>query len=175
MQCSSNHADDSVILIGMPGSGKSTLGVLLAKQLGKKFVDTDIDLQTHLDTTLQDFLNQHGYMALREAEAHVLESGQYRNYVVATGGSAVYSDSGMRNLKKYGLCVYLRAELSTIEERIQNFDSRGVAAPAGIGLVDIYAERTPLYEQYADITVDVDVSRAEDVAEFIAGQLSARQ
>ncbi|WP_018417037.1 shikimate kinase [Teredinibacter turnerae] len=165
-------SESSVILIGMPGAGKSTTGVLLAKRLAKAFIDTDILIQQQVDMTLQDYLNQHGYMALRELEADVLMSASLENAVVATGGSAVYSDSAMRRLATLGPRVFLDLKLSSMLARIHNQATRGLASQPGATLETIFAERSPLYRQYADITVAADSGTAEEVVQAIVDQLS---
>ncbi len=163
-----SHAQSNIILIGMPGAGKSTLGVLLAKQLAKSFVDTDLLIQEQAGKTLQAILDDQGYKALRELEASVLCALDVHNSVVATGGSAVYSEAAMTALKTTGCCIYLRLSLSAVEQRVHNIDSRGIACPLGQTLVDVYAERQPLYERYADSTVDCDGKSVDQVVEEIA-------
>ena len=148
----------SVVLIGMPGAGKSTLGVVLAKILNKGFVDTDLLLQSHCGCTLQAFMDSHGAQALIDAEGDVLSSVTAEDAIIATGGSAVYSPSGMGNLTQLGPIVYLQISYESLEERLEDLDERGVVMRDGtsMSLRDLYNERVPLYERYADITVNVD-------------------
>lgn len=141
----------NIILIGMPGAGKSTLGVQLAKQLGLSFVDTDLLIQTQADRTLQDILDTDGYMALRAIEESTLLNLDVTKTLIATGGSAVYSDKAMRHLKSLGCIIYLEVALESLEARVNNESSRGIARPANQTFADVFAERTPLYHQYADI------------------------
>ena len=145
----------SIMLIGMPGAGKSTLGVMLAKYLTRSFVDTDIELQVRLGSSLQEFLDKEGYLALRDQEEQVLLASNYNHHVVATGGSVVYSDQGMRHLKKMAHCIYLDLPLDEVERRVVNFESRGIAASQDMTLTHIYEERKALYAKYADISISV--------------------
>jgi len=145
-----------IVLIGMPGAGKSTLGVLLAKALARPFVDTDLLIQQRLGSTLQEFLDAQGYLALRSMEERVLIESSFQNEVIATGGSVVYSDKGMQALRKCGPLVYLKTRLETVLARVDNAGSRGLACLPGASLEDIFNERCPLYERYADATVEVD-------------------
>lgn len=146
----------SLILIGMPGAGKSTLGLLLAKELAKDFVDTDLLIQHRHAQPLQQLLNQHGYLKLREFEANAILQAEFPNHVVATGGSAVYSDAAMQHLHHFGPCIFLDVSIDALRERIHNMDSRGIAAPADQSFESIYEERQALYRRYADITIDCD-------------------
>jgi shikimate kinase len=156
-------AQKNIILIGMPGAGKSTLGVLLAKELTKGFVDTDLLIQEHAGKSLQAILDQQGYLALRAMEEDVLCRMDSANCVIATGGSAVYSESAMSRLKQDGVCIYLRLSLTSVQGRVHNLDSRGIAAADGQSLADVYTERQPLYEHYADFTIECDNKSIEEV------------
>lgn len=142
---------NSVILIGMPGAGKSTLGVQLAKYMGLSFVDTDILIQTQQGRQLQEILDTEGYLALRTIEEDVLLSVHHGNHLISTGGSAVYSDKAMQHLRSLGPVVFLDVSLETLQSRVSDEDSRGIARPEGQNFTDVYNERTPLYHQYADI------------------------
>lgn len=145
---------ENIILIGMPGSGKSTVGVQLAKALALNFIDSDLVIQNRSGKLLQAILEESGYQALRDVEAETLLSLTLNNDLLATGGSAVYSDAAMQHLASQGTVVYLKVTLDTVLKRIDNEGSRGIARPEGHTLADVYAERTPLYERYADITFD---------------------
>lgn len=145
----------NIILIGMPGCGKSTLGVILAKELGLDFVDTDIVIQQRTGFLLQETLEKRGVSALLdEEEAAILDLDLSKPRVISTGGSAVLRQSSMEHLKKDGICVYIKLSLEEIEGRINNRDTRGIAAESNETLSDIYDFRTPYYEKYADITCD---------------------
>ncbi len=146
---------DNIILIGMPGSGKSTIGVQLAKHLGLEFIDTDLVIQTDQGRLLQDIVDNDGHEVLREMESQTLQNLTTNKSLIATGGSAVYSDAGMQNLKAQGIVVYLSVNFEEIEKRINDSEnSRGIAKAKGQTLKDIYDERIPLYEKYADITIN---------------------
>ncbi len=144
----------NIILIGMPGAGKSTIGVLLAKALGKAFIDTDLLIQAREERLLQEIINERGINHFLEIEAEVLMSLQTTNSVIATGGSAIYSDQAMAYLKRTGIMVYLKLAYEEIEQRINNMASRGIAIAKGQSLSDLYRERIPKYEQQADLILD---------------------
>ncbi|MDF1691818.1 MAG: shikimate kinase [Zhongshania sp.] len=144
----------AIILIGMPGAGKSTIGAGLASARGLPLVDSDRLIEQNSGQTLQALLDNRGYIALRELEEQVLLAHNFAGQVVATGGSAVYSAVAMSHLKACGPCVFLDIPLAEIEARVQNFQDRGIAGPAGQSLAAVYAERLPLYQRYADIVVD---------------------
>lgn len=165
-----NPYHQSLILIGMPGAGKSTLGLLLAKHLAKDFVDTDLLIQLAQRKTLQDIVNQQGYLALRAAEEQVLLGAHYPNHVIATGGSAVYSPAAMAHLQHFGPRIFLDVALPTLDARITNMDSRGIARPAQQSFAEIYAERRPLYLQYADIVIDCNGKSTEALVDEIICQ-----
>ena len=158
---------DSIVLIGMPGAGKSTVGVLLAKSVGYDFIDSDLVIQRRQNATLDKILVQKGYAALRSIESEVLLSLNLGNTVLATGGSAVYSAEAMQHLAQQATIVYLRCTLPTIEQRLGDWGSRGVASPAGASIEAIYRERTALYQQFADKVVDVDALSPDQVVEKI--------
>lgn len=161
----------SVILIGMPGAGKSTIGVQLAKALALDFIDTDLLIQLQSGETLQTFLDREGHFALRELESQVLLAHDFPNAVVATGGSAVYGDAAMQHLKRFGPAVFLHVPLADLEQRITDHDSRGIAKAPTQSFADVYAERLPLYERYADITVACSGRTEAQVLAQILAQL----
>jgi shikimate kinase len=144
----------NIILIGMPGAGKSTIGVLLAKALGKAFIDTDLLIQAQEGRLLQEIIDEQGINRFLEIEAKVLMGLKAKNSVIATGGSAIYSDQAMTHLKHTGIIVYLKLTYEEIEQRIKNMASRGIAIAKGKTLFDLYRERTPKYEGQADLTLD---------------------
>ena len=142
----------NVILIGMPGSGKSTVGVQLAKSLGLEFIDTDIMIQTQEGRQLQDIQDNDGHVALRSIEEQVLLNLNNNNALISTGGSAIYSDKAMQHLQSLGVIVFLDVSVEELERRISLQGPRGIASSAGQTFADIYAERMPLYRRYANIT-----------------------
>ena len=143
----------NIILIGMPGSGKSTVGVILAKVTSRGFADTDVLIQTSDSRSLQEIVDTDGHMALRKIEEKILLRLDCRNHVIATGGSSVYSHAGMEHLKSDGFIVFLDVDIATLESRIHNLESRGLARRRDQTLADLFEERHPLYTKYADITV----------------------
>lgn len=148
----------SIILIGMPGAGKSTLGQSLATLTGLPFIDTDALIEQQLGCTLQQALDARGYLALRELEGTVISTYPWptQPLVVATGGSAVYSTRAMQCLRKLGLCVYLQISLQTVKARVKNWQSRGFAAAPGQGLDTIFRERDALYQKFCHVAVPCD-------------------
>lgn len=164
----------NIILIGMPGSGKSTIGVVLAKLLGKHFCDTDLLLQKHCGKKLQEIIRTEGADAFFRYEEEVLAALDCTDTVVATGGSAVYSDKAMRHLKANGACVYLKVGVDEIARRLANFSDRGVVIGDGMTIADLFAERKPLYERYADCTISAEGDSVYDVARAIADTIEAK-
>ena len=162
-----------IALIGMPGAGKSTIGVVLAKQLGLRFIDTDLCIQERAGATLQNLLDQRGVAALREAEQQVLLEEDFSGAVVATGGSVVYSDSGMQRLAEVADIVWLKLPIAVLETRLGNFAERGIASEPGTTLVQLYEEREPLYARWTDqldngFTVDCEGLSVEQTCAAIA-------
>ncbi len=165
----------NIILIGMPGSGKSTVGVILAKMLAKRYLDTDILLQNIEKRSLQDIVDTEGPMALREIEEKVLLGIHCRNHIIATGGSAAYSEPAMRHLQEDGIVVFLHADLPALKQRIHNYETRGLAKRPDQSFQDLFEERLVLYEKYADITVRSSNLSQDQVCDVIAGQLSGTE
>ena len=162
------HSRSNLVLIGMPGSGKSTVGVVLAKQHALSFIDTDVMIQTSEKRSLQDIVDRDGYMALRRIEEKTLLGIAVRHHVLATGGSAVYSEAAMGHLKSEGFVVFLDVDLPILKARIHDFGTRGLAKAPGQSLDDLYRERLPLYRKYADLVVEcADLSQEEVSAKII--------
>ncbi len=157
----------NIVLIGMPGSGKSTVGVLLAKSLLMSFVDADLLIQIKQGRTLCEIIEQKGTEEFVKIENEVLSNQMFDNTVVATGGSAVYGQEAMENLRKNGKVVYLKVLPDELERRINNITTRGIAMPEGSTLSELFNERAPLYEMYADITVECTNLSIEDTVERI--------
>jgi len=140
----------------MPGAGKSTLGVVLAKMLNYDFLDADLVIQKHCNKTLQRIIDSEGSEAFIRIENEVLACLSASRTIVSTGGSAVYSAEAMEYLSGLGTVVYLRVSFEEMLARLHDLHERGIVLPGGGSLKDLYEERKPLYERYADVTVDVD-------------------
>lgn len=143
----------NITLIGMPGVGKSTVGVVLAKKLGLAFLDSDLLIQETTGRLLHELIAEKGIAGFVELENKINASIKARGTVIATGGSAVYGEEAMLHLAQNGTVVYLSADYLTIEERLGNLAERGVVLKEGQTLKDLYEERIPLYEKYAEYTV----------------------
>ena len=165
--------NSNIILIGMPASGKSTAGVILAKVLGKKFVDTDLYIQDRENKLLRDIINEKGLSGFLSIEEDVLSSLDETNAVIATGGSAVYSVEGMNHLKRIGKVVYLKVGKEELFKRLKNIRERGVVLRDGETLEEMYDERCRLYEMYADVVVEEKGCSIEETVERIADELNA--
>ena len=165
----------NLVLIGMPGSGKSTIGVILAKRTAHDFVDTDLLIQSAEQRSLQEILDQDGYLALRTIEARVLSALDIDNHVISTGGSAVYSDSAMQHLRQKGTIIYLEASLETLRSRITNYETRGIAKRPEQSFDELFAERTELYRRYADLTITGDDLNQDTACDQILAQLDLSQ
>ena len=161
----------SVVLIGMPGAGKSTIGVLLAKRLAMGFIDTDIYLQEVEGLTLQAIVDGQGYGELRRIEERVLCSLEPEHAVIATGGSAVYSKKAMAHLKQLGRVVYLQVSLEEILTRVVDIATRGLARQPGQTLEDLFHERESLYEQFADVRLACDGLAPEATVDLLCDTL----
>lgn len=144
----------NIILIGMPGCGKSTVGVILAKSLGFSFMDTDIRIAEKASKPLQKIIDQDGLEKFLQYEEEVGVKLDCSGYVIATGGSMVLSQKAMENLKKLGTIVYIKVPLDELENRLVNFKTRGIVRNKGESLEDIFNTRSVLYEKYADVVVE---------------------
>ncbi len=165
----------SISLIGMPGVGKSSVGILLAKHCGLRFLDTDIDIQVREGATLEEILQQRGYRYLRRVEEQVLLGMDLSAAVVATGGSAVYSDAVMARLRSLGPVVYLQADLETLAQRVATAPPRGIASDSAQDFAEIFAERTPLYQRHATLQVDTEGLAPEQVVTAILAHPGVRE
>jgi shikimate kinase len=161
----------NIVLIGMPGSGKSTVGIVLAKLISCNFVDTDVLIQISQGRTLQDIVDTEGYMALREIEERILLKLDCFDHVIATGGSAVYSHAAMTHLKSDGVVVFLNVELPILESRIHDFATRGLAKRPDQSIEDLFEERFVLYTKYADITIECKDLTQEEVCKDIISSI----
>lgn len=145
---------DNITLIGMPASGKSTIGVLLAKRLGYSFVDVDIVIQEQEGRLLKEIIEDEGQEGFLQVESRVNADLKVHKSVIAPGGSVIYGKEAMEHLKEIGTVVYLKLSYEDVEERLGNLVERGVVLKDGMTLRDLYEERVPYYENYADITID---------------------
>lgn len=159
---------NNIVLIGMPGAGKSTVGVVLAKVLGKRFVDSDLVIQENTGQLLHELITEHGLEGFLEIENKENAGLDVANSVIATGGSVIYGTDAMEHLKKTGFVVYLKLTLDSLTDRLGDLQKRGVALKEGQGLQELYEERVPLYEKYADFVMDCEGKTIRRIAEEIA-------
>lgn len=157
----------NIILIGMPGAGKSTIGVVLAKSLGAKFIDSDLVIQEQTGMLLHEIISQKGNEGFYAVENDINTSISPKKAVIATGGSAVYGKEAMEHFKSIGKVIYLKLSYDEIESRLGDLNERGVVMKEGQSLLDLYNERTPLYEKYADMTIDCDNKNIRDIVNLI--------
>lgn len=162
----------NIVMIGMPGSGKSTVGVLLAKRLGLGFTDTDLVVQQETGRTLQSIVDNEGYECLREVEARVLQSLDIRGHVVSTGGSAVYSQAAMDHLARDGVVVFLDIPLDEVKRRIGDHSLRGISRHPDQTLDDLFQERLELYRRYGQLCIRADLQTPDLVCEAIVAELA---
>ena len=162
----------NLVLIGMPGVGKSTAGVLLAKELSRDFLDTDVVIQSHEGRRLRDIIEHDGVDAFRKLEERYILGLKCRGMVIATGGSAVYSEPAMRHLREHGIVVHLSLPIEQIEQRVRNLEARGIVRAKGQSLRQLYEERQPLYCRYRHCEVDCTGRNHEDVVQAIIAALS---
>lgn len=159
----------NIVLIGMPGVGKSTVGVVLAKHAGLKFVDSDLVIQERTGRLLHEIITQEGDAGFRQLENRINASLQAKHSVIATGGSVIYGREAMRHLKEIGTVVYLKLSYESIADRLGDLKERGVTLKKGQTLAQLYDERIPFYERYADVTVDCESKTIREiVAEIFA-------
>ncbi len=159
---------NNIILIGMPGSGKSTVGVILAKILGYDFIDTDLLIQKRQKARLSEIIEKEGSAGFLAVENEVCRTLIADHCVIATGGSVIYGAEAMQNLKSLGKIVYLEVSYKNLEQRLHDIRTRGVVLPKGESLFDLYRERTALYEQYADIIIFEGNSTLEETVQLTA-------
>ncbi len=163
---------NNIILIGMPGSGKSTVGVVLAKKMGYRFVDSDLVIQEQYDKLLHELIEEQGVEGFWKIENHVNASLEFQKSVIATGGSAIYGEEAMEHLRGMGTVVYLQLPLEEVAERLGDLNARGVTLRPGQKLPDLYEERIPLYEKYAHITVPCSGKALRQIVTEIAELVS---
>jgi len=156
---------DNVILIGMPTSGKSTVGVILAKLLEKDFVDTDLIIQKREHRKLSRIIEEDGLEGFLDIENSVCREVDLRNTVIATGGSVVYGEEGMEHLKSIGRVIYLEIDYNTLQKRLHHVKQRGVVLKPGQTIKELYDERVVLYKKYADIVLSEEGQGIEEVVQ----------
>lgn len=163
----------NIILIGMPGAGKSTIGVVLAKKTGYSFIDSDLLIQEREKMLLYEIIEQKGLETFKQIENEVNAAIQTEHSIIATGGSVIYGKKAMAHFQAIGSIIYLKLDYQEIENRVGNLEQRGVALPPGYTLKELYQERTPLYEKYADFTIDCNnKSIREIVTELYTSKFS---
>lgn len=158
---------NNITLIGMPGCGKSTVGVLLAKRLGYEFIDCDLVIQKEEKRLLREIIAEEGLEGFLTIEERVNSRIEANRAVISPGGSVVYGERAMAHLSRIGTVIYLRISCEDLEKRLGSLKDRGVVVKDGMTLADLYEERVPLYEKYADITVDEAGKTAGDVVDCI--------
>lgn len=161
----------NIILIGMPGVGKSTVGVILAKLLGFSFVDTDLVIQKKENRLLKDIIAEKGIDGFIDIENRILSDLSVENSVIATGGSVVYGEEAMENLSKASVVIYLKLDYKKLRYRLGNIKNKGVVIRKGQSLSDLFKERIPLYEKYADIIIDENGCNIEKTVNKIMAEL----
>lgn len=162
----------SIILIGMPGSGKSTVGVILAKSLGVDFIDTDLLIQRREKRLLQDIIDKDGINFFLDRERDAILSVNESNVVIATGGSVILREDAMAHLKGLGTVIFLDVSVNELTRRLSNIKTRGIAAEKGESVKDIYDKRFSLYKKFADITVSADSLSCEQTVNIICEKLN---
>ena len=161
----------NITLIGMPGSGKSTVGIILAKYLSLGFIDTDVLIQINQQKSLQEIINESDYLNLREIEEEEILKINIGSHVIATGGSAVYSERAMSHLQSISNIIFLEAGVEEIRRRIHNFETRGIAKAGGQTFQELFDERQVLYKKYAELIIDCNQRDQEEIAEIISSKL----
>lgn len=158
----------NIVLIGMPGAGKSTVGVVLAKRMGMSFMDSDLVIQEQEGKTLHEIIEQIGTEGFLEVEDRVNAGINPKNTVIATGGSVVYGKNAMEHLSQIATVCYLKLSYESINDRLGDLAQRGVALKDGQTLLDLYQERIPLYEKYAKLTIDCENKNIREIVGEIA-------
>lgn len=162
---------ENITLIGMPGSGKSTIGVVLAKTCGMQYVDTDILIQNREGRLLQDIIDESGNDYFREIERTVLNEIKPEGLIVSTGGSAIYYDDAMNSLRESGKVIFLDVPLDILLKRLHNITTRGITMAKGETIESLFTERVPLYNKYSDIKIDCVNKNVEEIVSDIIHEL----
>lgn len=166
---------DNIVLIGMPGAGKSTVGVVAAKRLGYRFVDSDLVIQETYGKLLHELIAENGVEGFWKLENEVNTSLQLKKAVIATGGSVCYETEAMEHLRNTGIVVYLSLSFEALKERLGDLNARGVTMREGQSLLDLYKERLPLYEKYAHITIDCEGKQLREVVYELCDEVAQYQ
>lgn len=161
----------NIVLIGMPGAGKSTVGVVVAKRLGYRFLDSDLVIQETYGKLLHELIEEYGVEGFWKLENDVNGSLDVERTVIATGGSVCYEEEAMTYLRKVGIVVYLQLSYESLKERLGDLNARGVTMRPGQDLQDLYVERLPLYEKYAHITIDCEGLQLRELAETVCNKV----
>ena len=162
----------NILMVGMPGAGKSTVGVLLAKDMSMNFLDVDVYIQGHEGRRLQDIIDNDGIDIFKELEEKYLMDINVDKYVISTGGSAIYSEAGINHLKQTSVVVYLSINLETLKERLGDFSTRGVVIKPGQTFLDLYEERCELYSEAADLVLDCNGKTQDEIVTEIRSSLN---
>lgn len=163
---------DNIVLIGMPGVGKSTVGVILAKVLGYQFLDADLVIQEQEGKLLREIIEEVGTDGFIQVENRINANLECSKTIIATGGSVVYGKEAMEHLKEIGTVVYLEVPFSSLEKRLSDIKGRGVVLKDGQTLYDLFNERTPLYEKYADVRISEEGLNVEETVELLVNELN---
>ncbi len=161
----------NIVFVGMPASGKSTVGVIVAKVMGMNFIDSDIVIQQRENAILNELIEEYGIDDFLKREEQALLSINVDNTVIATGGSAIYSDAGMKHLSNNATIIYLKVSLDNLKDRLTDLKARGVVIRPGESIEQMYATRSVLYEKYADIIVEEKGTSIEDTVCLVMEQL----
>ncbi|MBW2660022.1 MAG: shikimate kinase [Deltaproteobacteria bacterium] len=164
----------NIILIGMPGAGKSTVGVILAKRIGLHFIDTDLIIQAREKCRLQQIIDAQGLENFRKVEEQMLLNLHPEHSVIATGGSVIYCEKGLEALGKTGILIYIQVPLTALQKRIADMGQRGLVMNKKQTFEQLYQERTPLYEKFAELTISGEGINAEQVAGKIEKEICRR-
>lgn len=160
-------SNKNIVLIGMPGAGKSTIGVLLAKAINYDFLDTDLTIQNKTGRKLYEIINENGIEEFLKLENDILADISCKKTIISTGGSAIFGEEAMKNLSNNGMVVYIKLSCKEIERRVNNITTRGIVMKKGKTLADVYTERAPLYEKYADVIIETEGTSIEESVSLI--------
>ncbi len=161
----------NIVLIGMPSAGKSTVGIILAKTLGMSFVDTDIVIQENSNMLLQEIIDTQGIKSFLSIEESSILSIRCKKSIIATGGSVIYSSKAMEYLKQEGIVIYFKIDFAEMSRRLDNISTRGIALDKNQSIFDMYNQRVPIYEKYADITVDCSQKDVEEIINSVIDEI----